>query len=119
MLKRFLNVVPVISMLVVAQIQQPAQAADAFCIVKGTSAVHFRGNCIFKQFGGNGSFSIESPSGRIKGEVVMINVYVTEPGVAEVRGLTTSGINSRWGRARRSTSDPACWVGSDFTICAY
>ncbi|WP_017295364.1 hypothetical protein [Geminocystis herdmanii] len=44
---------------------------------------------------------------------------IIKSGVAEVRGLTTAGINSRWGEARRSKSDKACWVGDDFTICAY
>jgi hypothetical protein len=33
--------------------------------------------------------------------------------------LTDEGINSRWGRAIRSRRDRACWVGEDFTICAY
>ena len=119
MIKRFLNLLPVISMLVIAQAQQPVQAADALCVVKGASdEIQFRGNCTFEQFGGNGSFTIESPSGLIAGSL-SISVYITEPGIAEVRGLTSDGINSRWGGARRSTSDKACWVGSDFTICAY
>jgi hypothetical protein len=39
--------------------------------------------------------------------------------VNPVRGLTTDGINSRWGTALRSKADPACWKGSDFEICAY
>uniref|UniRef100_B8HQE0 Uncharacterized protein n=1 Tax=Cyanothece sp. (strain PCC 7425 / ATCC 29141) TaxID=395961 RepID=B8HQE0_CYAP4 len=119
MITRFLPIVAVTSMLMVAQIQQPAQAGDAFCVVKGAAGnVQFRGKCIFKQSGGNGSFSIQAPSGLIAGRS-MISVYITEPGIAEVRGLTTNGINSRWGTAKRSTSDAACWVGSDFTICAY
>ena len=42
-----------------------------------------------------------------------------QPGVAEVYGITTSGINSRWGPARRSSKDKACWVGTDFSICVY
>jgi hypothetical protein len=48
----------------------------------------------------------------------MISVSVVRPGVAEVRGLTKRGINSRWGEARRSKSNRACWVGEDFKICA-
>lgn len=119
MIKKFLNLLPAISMLFVAQTLAPVQAADAFCVVKGASdEILFRGNCIFEQFGGNGSFFIEAPSGLIAGRE-LINVYITEPGIAEVRGLTTDGINSRWGQARRSTADTACWVGRDFTICAY
>lgn len=94
------------------------QAANAFCEIRGAAnETLFQGDCIFSQFGGNGSFTIESPYGLIL-DRESISVYIIEPGVAEVRGLTTSGINSMWGRVRRSTSDPACWVGGDFTICA-
>lgn len=119
MIPKFLNLLSVIPMLVVAQTWQPAQAADAFCVVKGASdEILFRGDCLFEQFGGNGSFSLEAPSGLIAGRE-LINVYITEPGIAEVRGLTPNGINSRWGKARRSNSDSACWIGRDFTICAY
>jgi hypothetical protein len=119
MLKKFLTLLPVISVLVVAQTQKSTHAGEAFCLIKDASdEVQFRGDCIFEQFNGDGSFSIESPSGLILGREV-ISVYMIEPGVAEVRGLTTEGINSRWGEARRSTSDSACWVGTDFTICAY
>lgn len=117
MLKKLLFTTIVMS--IMAQTQKPAQGADAFCVIKGASnEIQFRGNCIFEQFDGNGSFAIESPSGLIVGRS-LISVSIIQPGIAEVRGLTTSGINSRWGEARRSSSDPACWVGSDFTICAY
>ena len=119
MLKTLLKIVPVVSILMAAQIQQPVKASEAFCIVKGASnEILYRDDCIFKQSGGNGSFSIESPYGLIAGRA-MISVSLTEPRVAQVRGLTTRGINSSWGTATRSTSDPACWVGSDFVICAY
>ena len=94
-------------------------AGEASCVIKdGNNEILYRDKCLFQQFGGNGSFSIRSKSGLIVGRE-SITVYITEPGVAEVRGLTTAGINSRWGEAIRSNSDRACWVGSDFTICAY
>lgn len=35
-----------------------------------------------------------------------------------VRGLTSEGINSRWGEAKRSKKDKSCWIGEDFKICA-
>lgn len=108
-----------VSMLIVASFPQPTLASEAFCVIKGASPqTQFQGNCLFKQFGGNGSFSIESPSGLIAGNA-LINVAIIQPGIAEVRGLTTNRINSRWGEARRSSSDSACWVGSDFSICVY
>lgn len=77
----------------------------------------YKGKCIFTSEKG-GSFSIRKPKGQILDGITDINVYVIEKGVAEVRGLTTSGINSRWGEALRSKSDKACWVGEDFEICA-
>ncbi|MEB3230609.1 MAG: hypothetical protein VKJ64_06350 [Leptolyngbyaceae bacterium] len=94
------------------------QAPNATCEVTGAANdIRFQGDCIFTQFDGNGSFSIQAPSGLIDGSS-SVSLAVIEPGVAEVRGLTVDGINSRWGEARRSDADPACWVGSDFTICA-
>jgi hypothetical protein len=48
-----------------------------------------------------------------------ISVYIVSPGIAEVRGLTIYGNNSRWGPAIRSKKDLACWTGSDFEVCAY
>lgn len=92
---------------------------NARCVIKGVGGVvDFDGSCNFKQSGGNGSFSIESPSGLIAGRL-MISVSILQPGVADVRGMTTDLYNARWGEAKRSASDPACWVGSDFEVCAY
>ncbi|ACB51659.1 unknown [Crocosphaera subtropica ATCC 51142] len=100
-------------------IQESASAGEAFCVIKGAyNEILFRDQCIFEQFGGNGSFSIWAKSGLIANRE-SISVYIVQPGIAEVRGLTTAGINSRWGEAKRSNSDRACWVGEDFTICAY
>ncbi|WP_242411868.1 hypothetical protein A5482_010265 [Cyanobacterium sp. IPPAS B-1200] len=96
-----------------------AQAKEATCVIRGeNNQVVFRDKCNFNQYGGNGSFWIEAKSGLIYGRE-SISVYITSPGVAEVSGLTTGGISSRWGTARRSQSDRACWVGVGFTICAY
>lgn len=112
----FFSLVPV---LFIAQIPHLVRAADAFCVVKGVeNKTLFSGDCIFQQYDGNGSFSIESPRGLIA-DYSSIGVSIIEPDIAEVRGLTPNGINSRWGEAVRSSSDRACWVGSDFTICAY
>ena len=120
MKKYLLGLSALISMAAIAPFSAPANAAEAHCVVKETASetIRFSGECDFQQFGGDGSFSIQSLTGLIDGRVA-INVYMIEPGVAEVRGLTTDGINSRWGTARRSDVDRACWVGSDFTICAY
>ena len=97
-----------------------AQEKLADCTVTSNGIVEFDGPCGFLPDDG-GTFSIATPGGEgpLYGEISVITVFVVSPGEAEVSGLTTSGINSRWGSARRSTSDPACWTGSNFEVCAY
>jgi hypothetical protein len=97
-----------------------AQEKLADCRVTSNGAVEFEGPCGFLLDAG-GTFSIASPGGEgpLYGEISVITVFVVAPGEAEVSGLTTAGINSRWGSAQRSASDPACWTGSDFEVCAY
>lgn len=114
------KIIPLLSLsAVMIAVQKPVQAGEALCVIKGDSnQVVFRDKCIFEQFGGNGSFSIRAKSGLIDGRE-SISVAIIKSGVAEVKGLTTMGINSRWGEATRSKSDKACWIGDDFTICAY
>ena len=78
----------------------------------------YDGPCMFTP-DGKGSFSVSAPRARrLVGGTTMISVYVTGPGKAEVSGLTTDGVNSRWGSATRSKTNRACWVGEDFRLCA-
>lgn len=89
------------------------------CHISNNQGLKVDRPCTFKP-AGNGSFSLSLESGgEITPGVVMINLYVTSEGKAEVRGLTTQGINSRWGEVTRSMQDPACWNGSDFQLCAW
>ena len=98
---------------------EDAQAKVARCDVSDSSGGSYKGPCEFSAFE-KGSFSIDP---LIKGKKILgatiVSVWIVEPGVAEVRGLTPHGLNSRWGEARRSTSNKACWLGSDFKICVY
>lgn len=96
-----------------------AEARPARCQITSTGE-KYRGKCDFMPEAGNGGFDI-SPIGRqyFFSGIGPIGVYKTAKDRAEVRGLTKEGINSRWGEAVRSKSDPACWVGSDFKICVY
>jgi hypothetical protein len=89
------------------------------CKVETGGKVVLSGPCRFAPDGG-GSFALQSLDGGkpLFGEVTTLSVSVVSPGAAEVRGLTQAGINSRWGEARRSKADPACWDGPDFRICA-
>jgi hypothetical protein len=90
------------------------------CRVVSDSKVSFDGKCRFTPDGSGGSFTLENRNSNrpFFGSILIVSVSIIEPGRAEVRGLTSEGVNSRWGPARRSTQDPACWVGSDFRICA-
>lgn len=95
-----------------------AEARPARCVVAGAGTPTYRGPCDFLAERG-GSFSISPARGAFPGGISDISVSLIAPGVAEVRGLTRNGINSRWGEARRSRRDRACWIGADFSICVY
>lgn len=97
----------------------PAKGRVVRCVVAGAGAPPYQGRCRFLPEGG-GSFSLRPATGRaFPGGTTDVSVFVLAPGQAEVRGLTTGGINSRWGEGRRSSKDRACWEGSDFRVCAY
>lgn len=96
-----------------------AQGRAARCVISGNGAPAYRGPCRFVADRG-GSFSVTPPGAKsFPGGVSSVSVFVTETGVAEVRGLTARGVNSRWGTAVRSRRDRACWEGADFSVCAY
>lgn len=90
------------------------------CRVESDGKVQVSGKCRFIPDEG-GSFTLEHADPKrtvFFGEIMSVTVSVVSAGVAEVRGLTRQGVNSRWGEARRMTNDRACWQGSDFKICA-
>jgi hypothetical protein len=96
----------------------------ARCRITGSGRVNVNRRCLFKPGGrgeGAGSFSLQNISGNgaLFGDILVVTVSVTSPGVAQVFGLTRAGNNSRWGRAVRSRKNRACWVGTDFSVCAW
>lgn len=96
-----------------ADAQRPAR-----CVVENSGAT-FRGPCLFGAERG-GSFWIRPARGdRFFRDAMDVSVTIMSPGVADVRGLTEGGLNSRWGEARRSPRDRACWIGDHFRVCAY
>lgn len=95
-----------------------AEARPARCVIASAGNQTWRGPCDFQAEQG-GSFSVSPMRGSFPGGISDISVSMVGGGVAEVRGLTSRGINSRWGEARRSSRDRACWIGSDFSVCAY
>ena len=84
----------------------------------------YKGECKFMAHA-EGSFTLMSPKGneRFYGSIGLVTVYLTSKNVAEVSGLVidepSGGHNSRWGQAKRSKTDRACWNGVDFRICAW
>lgn len=90
------------------------------CRVESEGKVQVAGKCRFTPDQG-GSFTLEHADPKrmvFFGEIMSVTVSIVSAGVAEVRGLTRQGVNSRWGEARRSARDRACWEGADFRICA-
>src|SRR4051812_3889914 len=79
----------------------------ARCAITAAEGAAYRGPCHFLAEKG-GSFDL-SPLGKklFFDEIGSISVFITGKGMAEVSGLTQSGINSRWGEARRSRRDAA------------
>jgi hypothetical protein len=103
-----------------AEPSAPPRGREVHCTIRQLGETVLDGPCEFLAEGKSGSFSLWARGGQ--GElfpgVLDVSVSVVSPGVAEVRGLTVAGINSRWGEARRSKKDRACWTGSDFEVCA-
>jgi hypothetical protein len=100
-----------------AGVQTRGRVVD--CYVESAGKIKANGKCLFTGEKG-GSFTLENVNHDkpLFGEILVLSVSIESSGVSEVRGLTTRGNNSRWGPARRSSSDSACWQGSDFKICA-
>ncbi len=91
----------------------------ARCTLETSDPSKYNGPCRFT-LGPKGSFVL----GPAKGKVILdvfssISVDIVGADKAEVRGLGTNGVNSRWGEAKRSKRDPACWQGEDFSICVH
>jgi hypothetical protein len=95
-----------------------AEAQPARCVIASAGSATWRGPCDFRAERG-GSFSVSPYRGSFGDGIGVISVSLIGPGVADVRGLTSDGVNSRWGEARRSNRDRACWIGEDFSICVY
>ncbi len=95
---------------------QTASAKIATCEVVEQGKTTFNGKCNFQAVEG-GSFYITNlnQDKPILRNTMSISVYIVEKGVAEVSGSLKGGNNSRWGQAKRSG---ACWVSSDFKVCA-
>lgn len=119
---RVLALVGALGLTTGASLSTHAQSGERIvnCRVESNGTPAVRGKCRFVA-GGGGSFVLESVDTRrsLTGPIQHVSVQVVSTDVAEVRGLTKDGINSRWGQARRARDDRSCWVGSDFRVCAW
>lgn len=84
-----------------------------------SSGTSYDGPCTVTSKGSEGDFSIAPLDADNIAGANPITVTLLEFAVADVRGLTADGINSRWGEAEPSISDPACWNGDGFSVCVY
>jgi hypothetical protein len=103
----------------------PQEGTRVHCTIRSpderaATRVVFDGPCSFRAEDRDGSFNLAALDGKspLYPGILVVSVAVVAPGEADVRGLTAEGINTRWGDARRSKTDPACWTGSDFEVCA-
>jgi len=106
---------------IILSMSQTAVAADRVVSCKITTGKTqvYNGPCLFMpEPGGSFSLSNTNRQGPLFDDVGVLSVFIISKGTAEVRGLTSSGNNSRWGEAKRSSKDRACWEGADFSICA-
>ncbi|MEO1656884.1 MAG: hypothetical protein AAFR65_04115 [Pseudomonadota bacterium] len=79
----------------------------------------FRGDCQFEPRG-KGSFAVTRDDGKpFYDDVLEVVVMIYAKGEANVRSRLVDGTIAEWGDAMRSESYPACWIGSDFSVCAY
>lgn len=79
------------------------------------------GSCRFRQFGGNGSFSVypKSRDERFEGDLTSLTLTVTSPGVGDLKGLVRDGTAENWGTASLDSLQQACWKGNSFRLCIY
>ena len=102
---------------------EPAWANIVRCQVRlGES--DYAGPCAFTRDRG-GSFSV-APVERVvffshskRAPDVKAVAVLVKGSSAEVRGIATDDSETRWGEARRSHKDHACWIGDHFAICVY
>ena len=116
---RSIIILSAIALSAAGAVQAHSRGRLAHCHVETAGKVEMSGTCRFTSEK-DGSFALANAyrDKPLFGNILTVSASIVVTDVAEVRGLTVRGNNSRWGTARRSTRDRACWEGSDFRICA-
>ena len=97
-----------------------AAPKSAICQIDENGRTAFKGKCVFiPSTGGSFTLMSQSPNKPLFRNIMDVSIYITERNHAEVRGSLSGGHNSRWGEAARSQNQKACWIGSDFKVCAW
>jgi hypothetical protein len=100
---------------------KPAEARVARCVVVVEGQSILDGPCEFRSEDRKGSFSLAAVNAQewLMPYAGTISIWVTKPGMSEV--FVVQERSSRWGKAKRSRTDRACWIGIEgsFKICAY
>lgn len=124
--KAFVAVFVALAMAVTATHGAHAASRPATCIITSEGDATTQGPCLFTA-DRYGSFVLSPTRGQFlipalgsdETGISFLSVDVHANGVAEVRAMTSLGVNSRWGMARRLATDRACWEGDGFRVCAY
>ena len=120
--RKLLHLLSIISVLFIAQTSQPAQAASATCILRETKSnkILFHDDCDFEQFGGNGSFQVTLVENWEEATIPLgFTINITGNGVGNLQQMRYDHEPFNLGRVTRSAADKACWISSEYTICAY
>ena len=95
-----------------------AAPKTATCQIDEGGRQLYKGKCQFEAQGG-GSFYISHPSFAQKVGVEGLMVLLEGNNQAVVQATRIGGGGSMWGEATRSQAQKACWIGSDFKVCAW
>jgi len=96
---------------------QTSFAKTATCQIDEQGRTTFKGKCNFHA-DPDGSFYItnSNPNRPLMRNVMDVTVNIVEKDFADVHSSLKNGDSSRWGQAKRTK---ACWIGSDFKVCAW
>lgn len=96
---------------------QASFAKSATCQIDEKGKTTFKGKCNFYA-DSDGSFTITNTNSNrpLIRNITDITVTINEKDFANVHSTSKSGNEIRWGQAKRTK---ACWVGSDFKVCAW